>query len=91
MHIAKQNTKLLNKVETASPTGKKMATILADDIFKFIFLNENDKIPIEISLNLALRSSNKLAFVKAIAWRRTGDKPPPEPMIVWFTDAYMRH
>ena len=28
---------------------KKMAAILADDIFKCIFLNENDGIPIEIS------------------------------------------
>ena len=28
----------------------KMAAISADDIFKFIFLNENDRIPIEISL-----------------------------------------
>ena len=28
----------------------KMAAILADDIFKSIFLNENDKIPIQNSL-----------------------------------------
>ena len=28
----------------------KMAAILADDIFKCIFLNENDRIPIQISL-----------------------------------------
>ena len=28
-----------------------MATILADDFFKCIFLNENDKKPIKISLN----------------------------------------
>ena len=27
-----------------------MATILADDIFKCIFLNENDRIPIQFSL-----------------------------------------
>ena len=27
-----------------------MAAILADDIFKWIFLNENDRIPIQISL-----------------------------------------
>ena len=27
-----------------------MAAILADDIFKYIFLNENDRIPIQISL-----------------------------------------
>ena len=28
----------------------KMATILADDIFKRIFLNENGRVPIQISL-----------------------------------------
>ena len=27
-----------------------MAAVLADDIFKCIFLNENDRIPIQISL-----------------------------------------
>ena len=33
-----------------------MAAILADDIFKCILLNENDKILIEISLKLVSRS-----------------------------------
>ena len=28
-----------------------MAAILADDVFKWIFLNENDRIPIQIALN----------------------------------------
>ena len=68
-----------------------MATILADDIFKCIFLNEDDKIPIQISLKLAPRSQidNKPALVPVMAWRRTGDKPLPEPMLTQFTDAYM--
>ena len=26
-----------------------------------------------------------------MAWRRTGDKPLAEPMLVSFTDAHMRH
>ena len=70
-----------------------MATTLADDIFKCIFLNENDRIPIQISLKLVLRSpiDNKPALVQVMAWRRTGDKPLPEPMMTQFTDAYMRH
>ena len=29
-----------------------MTAILADDIFKCIFLNENDRIPIQISLKI---------------------------------------
>ena len=71
----------------------KMAAILADDIFKCILLNENDKIPIQILLKLVPGSpiGNKSAFVQVMAWRRTGDKPLPEQVMTQFTDAYMRH
>ena len=68
-----------------------MAVILADDIFKHIFLNESDKILIHISLNLVPRSQidNKPSLVLVMAWRRTGDKPLSEPMMAQFTDAYI--
>ena len=71
----------------------KMAAILADDIFKCIFLNENDWIPIQISLKLVPGSpiDNKPAQVQGMARRQTGNKPLPEPMMTRFTDAYMRH
>ena len=71
----------------------KMAAILADDIFKWIFCNETERIPIQISLKYVPRSpiDNKPALVQVIAWRRTGDKPLPEPMMNQFSDAYMRH
>ena len=71
----------------------KMAAILADGIFKCIFLNEDDKIFIQISLKLVPRSpiDIKPAPVQVMAWRRTDDKPIPEPMLTQFTDAYMRH
>ena len=71
----------------------KMAAILADDIFKCIFLNQNYRILIQISLKCVPRSQidNKPAMVQVMAWRRTGDKPLPEPMLAQFTDAYMRH
>ena len=71
----------------------KMAAILADDNFKCIFLNENDGILIRISLKFVPRSpiDNKPALVRVMAWRRTGDKPLPEPMFTQFTDAYMGH
>ena len=70
-----------------------MAAISADDIFKFIFLNENGRIPIEISLKFVARSPihNKPSFVQVMARRRIGDKPLPGTMITQFTDAYMRH
>ena len=69
-----------------------MAAILTDDIFKCIFLNENDRIPVQISLKFVPRSpiNIKAALVQVMAWRRTGDKPLPEPMMTQFTDAYMQ-
>ena len=70
-----------------------MAAVLADDIFKYIFLNENDNIAIEISLELVPRGpiNNKSALVQVMAWHRTVAKPLPEPMMTQFTDAYIRH
>ena len=70
-----------------------MADILADDIFNCIFLNENDRIPIQISLKYTPRSpiDNKSALAQIMAWHRTGDKPLPEPTMTQFIDAYMRH
>ena len=72
---------------------EKMAAILADDIFKCIFLNENDRIPIQISLKFVSRSpiDIKPALVQIMAWRRIGDKPLSEPILTQFTDAYIRH
>ena len=48
-----------------------MAAILADEIFNCIFWNENDKIPIQISLKLVPRSpiDNKSALVQVMACR----------------------
>ena len=62
----------------------KMAAILADGILKCIYLNENGRIPIQISLNYIPSSptENKSALVQVMAWRRTGDKPLPELMLV---------
>ena len=66
-----------------------MAAILADDIFKWIFLNENDRIPIQISLKFVPRSpiDNKPTLVRVMAWHRKGDKPLSEPMLTQFTEA----
>ena len=62
----------------------KMAASFADDIFKCIFLNENDRIPIQISLKLVPRSAidNEPVLVKVLAWRRTGDKPLTGPIMI---------
>ena len=71
----------------------EMAAILADDIFKLIFLNENDTISIQKLLKLVPMnpSGNKPALVQVMAWRWRGDKPLPKIMMTQFTDAYMRH
>ena len=70
-----------------------MAAILADDISKWIFLNENDGIQIQISLKLVPRSwvHNKPALGQVMAWHRSGNKPLPELMLTQFPDANMRH
>ena len=70
-----------------------MAAILADNIFKSIFLNESDKIPIQFSLKFVPKSpiDNMPALVQVMAWRRPGDKPLPEPMLTKFTEAFMWH
>ena len=56
------------------------------DIFKCIFLNENIWISLEISLKFAPRGpiNNIPALVQIMAWRRPGDKPLSEPMIVYW-------
>ena len=64
-----------------------MAAILADDIFKLIFLNENDRNPIQISLKFVSRSTidNKLALFQVMTWCWTSGKPLPEPKMTQFT------
>ena len=80
------------QIINSSPLDE-MAASLADDSFNCIFLNENDRIPIQISLKYVPGSpiDNKAALVQEIAWRWIGGKPLSEPMPTRFTDAYMRH
>ena len=46
----KSNRSSMDMVKLTHLPLDKVADILADDIFKCIFLNENDRIPIQISL-----------------------------------------
>ena len=54
------------------------------DIFKCIFVNENIWILIKISLKFVPKGqiNNIPALVQIMAWRRPGDKPLSEPMMV---------
>ena len=56
----------------------------ADDTFKRIFLNENLWISIKISLKFVPKSpiDNIPALFQIMAWRRPGDKPLSEAMMV---------
>ena len=56
-----------------------------DDVFKRIFLNENVWISLKFHWNLFLRFQLTIfhpALVQIMAWRRPGDKPLSEPMMV---------
>ena len=56
----------------------------ADDIFKCVFLNENGWISLRISLKFVptVRINNIPSLVQIMAWRRPGDKPLSEPMVI---------
>ena len=55
-----------------------------NDIFKCIFLNENVWVSLKISLKFVPKGpiNNISALVQIMAWRRPGDKPLSEPMMV---------
>ena len=55
-----------------------------DDIFTCIFFNENGCILIKFSLKYVRKGSidNNPALVQIMAWRRSGDKPLSEPMMI---------
>ena len=57
---------------------------LADDTCKNIFLNENVRISIKISLKFVPKGpiNNIPALVQIMAWRLPGGKPLSEPMMV---------
>ena len=61
-----------------------MAAILANDTFICKFVNENILILITISLKFVPKGpiNNIPALVHILVWRRPGDKPLSEPMMV---------
>ena len=64
-----------------------------NNIFKRIFLNENVWISIKISLKFVPKGpiNNIPALVQIMAWRRPGDKPLFEPMMVSLLMHIWRH
>ena len=72
---------------------KRNGRHFADNNFKLIFTNKQFWIVIRISLKFVPKGPNdsKSALVQVMAWRQIGDKQLSEPMLIHFTDAYMRH
>ena len=73
------------------PTPWKNGRHLADEIIKWIVVNENGYIVITIALKFVPRGpvDIKKALLQVIAWRRTDDKPLPELLLTQFTEAYI--
>ena len=67
----------------SSPPGQN-GRHFADDICKCIFMNEKFCILIQISLKFVPKGliDNKTALVQVMAWRRTGNKPLPEAVLI---------
>ena len=70
------------RVNTLGP--RQNGRHFADDILKCIFMNENVWILITISLKFVPKGpiNNIPSLVQVMAWRRAGDKPLSEPMMV---------
>ena len=71
-----------NLINTLRP--KQNGWLFADDMFKRIFLNEDICISNKISLKYVPRGliDNMSTLVQIMAWRRPGDKPLSEPMMI---------
>ena len=82
---AKWNVTVPNSVTPVNTLrSRQNGRYFAVDIFKCIFVNENAWISLKISLKFVplVRIDNIPALVRIMAWRRPGDKPLSEPMMV---------
>ena len=66
---------------------------LTDNIFKYIFFNENVWVPMKISLKFVPKGpiNDKSTLIQIMVWHQTGDKPLFEPMMAHFNDDYRHH
>ena len=82
--ITPPRSSLVLKILISTLRPRQNGRHFADDTFKRIFVNKNVRIFIEISLKFVPRGpiNNIPALVQIMAWRRPGDRPLSEPMIV---------
>ena len=84
--------RMITTISRKNPEGNWLNTLrprqngrhFPDDIFDCIFLNENVRISLAISLKFVPRGPIIYipALVQIMAWRRPGDKPLSEPMMI---------
>ena len=81
----------LNQINTLKPRRK--GRHFPDDIFKWIFVNENAWISIEISLKFVPRGpiNNIPPLVQMMALHPLGDNPLSESMMANIIKSYMPH
>ena len=78
---------------TLKLTPKQNCHHIADYIFICIFLNENVWISLKTLLKFVPKVliNNIPTLVPIMVWCQPGDKPLSGPIMVYLTDAYMRH
>ena len=83
-HLAAPRTQKLTCVHINTLRPRQDGCQFPGDIFKCIFLNENISISIAILLKFVPKGpiNNIPALVQIMAWRRLGDKPLSETMMV---------
>ena len=76
--------KMANEISMNTLRPRQNGRHFADDTFKRIFMNENVRISISISLKFVPKGliNNITALVQIMAWRRPGDKPLSEAVMV---------
>ena len=82
--IINQSVLTIKWIELNTLRPRQNGRDIADDILKCIFFRENIWISITVSLNFVPRCpiNNIPALVQIMDWRRPGDKPLSEPMVV---------
>ena len=88
-HLVHYDVIVMKKLDVITPSlntlrPRQNGRRFADEVFKCIFLNENVWISLKISLKFLpnVPINNIPALVQILAWRRSGDKPLAEPMMV---------
>ena len=83
-HVGSQLPSQENDIHINTLKPRQNGRHFADDIFKCILLNENIWITINNSLKFVPKGpiNNIPPLVQIMAWRRPGDKPLFEPMMV---------